>query len=74
MQDDLSVFDTSLVDLPNEPWFQKIPEFSEKHHYFQPLRKRHFATFVEDKPIQLMTFETVPSLRDPSKTFQPFGE
>ena len=73
MQDDLSVFETSLADLPNGPWLKRISEISEEHGYFQPLGKQHFATFVEDKPILLVTFETVPNLRDLSKTSQPFG-
>lgn len=73
MQDDLSVFDTSLADLPNGPRLKKISEISGEHGDFQPLGKQHFATFAKDKPILLVTFETVPSLCDLSKTCQPFG-
>jgi hypothetical protein len=73
MSDDLSVFDTSLADLPNGPWLQRIAEISEQHGYFQPLGKHHFATFIEDKPILLVTFETVESLRKSSKLSHPFG-
>jgi len=73
MQDDLSVFDTSLADLPNGPRLKKISKISGEHGDFQPLRKQHFATFVKDKPILLVTFETVPSLRDLTKTSQPCG-
>ncbi|HCI06550.1 MAG TPA: phosphoadenosine phosphosulfate reductase [Sulfitobacter sp.] len=73
MQDDLSVFDTSLADLPNGPWLQKISEISEEHGYFQALGKRHFATFFGKKPILLVTFETVATLRATSPNSHPFG-
>ena len=56
MQDDLSVFDTSLADLPNGPWLQKSSEVLKKYGYFETLGKLHFATFVGKKPIPLVTF------------------
>jgi hypothetical protein len=73
MQDDLSVFDTSLADLPKGEWCQKISEIAEEHGHFQALGKHHFAAFVEDKPILLVTFETVQGLRSLSDASHPIG-
>jgi hypothetical protein len=73
MQDDLSVFDTSLADLPKGEWCQKISEIAEEHGHFQALGNHHFAAFVEDKPILLVTFETVQGLRSLSDASHPIG-
>lgn len=73
MQDDLSVFDTSLADLPKGEWCQKISEIAEEHGHFQALEKHHFAAFFEDKPILLVTFETVQGLRSLSDASHPIG-
>jgi hypothetical protein len=73
MQDDLSVFDTSLADLPKREWCQKISEIAEEHGHFQALGKHYFAAFVEDKPILLVTFETVQGLRSLSDASHPIG-
>lgn len=73
MQDELSVFDTSLADLPQEEWREKISEIAEEHGYFQTLGKHHFAAFVEDKPTLLVTFETVAGLRSQSELSHPMG-
>jgi hypothetical protein len=73
MQDDLSVFDTSLANLPKGEWSQKISEIAEEHGYFQALGKRHLAAFVKDKPILLVTFETVQGLRSLSEASHPMG-
>ena len=68
-----SVFDTSLADLPKGEWCQKISEIAEEHGHFQALGKHHFAAFVEDKPILLVTFETVQGLRSLSDASHPIG-
>lgn len=73
MQDETSVFDTSLADLPKGEWSQKVAEIAEEHGYFQALGKRHFAAFIEDKPILLVTFETVQGLRSLSEASHPMG-
>lgn len=73
MQDDLNVFDTSLADLSKGEWRKKISDIAEEHGYFQALGKRHFAAFIEDKPVLLVTFETVQGLRTLSERSHPFG-
>lgn len=73
MQDDTSLFDTSLADLPKGEWRQKVSEIAEEHGYFQALGKHHLAAFVEDKPILLVTFETVQELRSLSEMSHPMG-
>lgn len=73
MQDDLSLFDTSLADLPKGEWCQKTSKIAEDHGHFQALGKHHFATFVEDKPIILVTFAMVQGLRSFYDASDPIG-
>jgi|TARA_B110000908_G_scaffold60958_1_gene74094 hypothetical protein len=48
-------------------------KLQKKYGYFQALGKRHFAAFIEDKPILLVTFETVQGLRSLSEASHPMG-
>lgn len=73
MQDADNTFDTPLANLPKGEWLKKLAQISEEHGFFQPLGKRHFATFVEDEPALLVTFETIQGIRSLSDTAQPLG-
>lgn len=73
MQDAPNSFDTPLVGLSKGAWLEALAEISDEHGHFQPLGKRHFATFVEEKPTLLVTFETVKDIRAQSDTAQPMG-
>ncbi|MDG1471716.1 MAG: phosphoadenosine phosphosulfate reductase [Ascidiaceihabitans sp.] len=73
MQDADNTFDTPLANLPKGEWLKKLAQISEEHGFFQPLGKRHFATFVEDEPTLLVTFETIQGIRSLSETAQPSG-
>lgn len=73
MQDEKSVFDTSLTDLSKGEWVQKIAETAQNHGRFEVLGKSHFAAFMKEKPVLLVTFETVEGIRSHSPSAHPFG-
>ncbi|MDQ7071586.1 MAG: phosphoadenosine phosphosulfate reductase [Rhodobacterales bacterium] len=73
MQDSPNSFDTPLVGLPKGEWLERLAAIADENGHFQPLGKRHFATFVEEKPTLLVTFETVQGIHALSDTAQPMG-
>ncbi|WP_415920820.1 phosphoadenosine phosphosulfate reductase [Tateyamaria sp. SN6-1] len=73
MQDDVSVFDPDLADLPKRGWLAKLAEVSAAEGFFRPLGKRHFATHVARSDTLLVTFETIQGIRALSGTSEPVG-
>lgn len=73
MQDAPNGFDIPMLGLPKDEWLTKLEEVVDEHGYFQPLGDRHFATFVEDKPTLLVTFETLQGIQSRGDTGQPMG-
>lgn len=73
MQDADNTFENPLANLPKGQWLKKLAQISEEHGFFQPLGKRHFATFVEDEATLLVSFETIQGIRALSDTAQPLG-
>lgn len=58
--------DTSAPAAPatdRDAWLAQIEEIGEEAGYFQPLGRRHWAYFVDESPILLVTFETVDAIR-----------
>ena len=73
MQYETSVFDTSLADLSKGEWVQKIAETAQKHGRFEVLGKSHFSAFLKERPVLLVTFQTVDEIRKQSPSAHPFG-
>ncbi|MGX9349991.1 phosphoadenosine phosphosulfate reductase [Shimia sp. W99] len=73
MQDSPNGFDAPMLGLKRKAWLAKLEEIAEEHGYFQPLGAKHCATLIEDKPVLLITFETMQSIQDRGDTGQPLG-
>ena len=54
-------------------WLQTIDDIGEEAGYFQTLGAKHWAYFVDESPILLVTFETVDAIRENS-TQLPSGD
>lgn len=73
MQDSPNGFDVPMLGLNTSEWLAKLEDIAEEHGYFQPLSQKHWATFVEDKPTLLVTFETIQDIQARKDTGQPLG-
>ncbi len=73
MQDSPNGFDTPMLGLDRDAWLAHLEEIAEEHGHFQPLGQNHCATLVEDKPVLLVTFETMQSIQARNDTGQPLG-
>ncbi|MEP2532879.1 phosphoadenosine phosphosulfate reductase [Shimia sp.] len=73
MQDSPNGFDTPMLGLGRKDWLDKLEHIAEEHGHFQPLGPRHCATLIEDKPVLLVTFETMQSIQTRDDTGQPLG-
>lgn len=72
-EDDETAFDRSLADLDKAAWKAALIAQADDHGMSQNLGARHFATFIDKKPILLVTFETIQGIRALSETAQPLG-
>ncbi len=57
----------------NFDWFERMGEIGRDAGYFQRLGDRHSAFFLDQSPILLVTFETVPSIRQNQQGQMPIG-
>ncbi|WP_299427527.1 phosphoadenosine phosphosulfate reductase [uncultured Shimia sp.] len=73
MQDTANGFDTPMLGLSRDEWLTQLEHVADAHGHFQPLGKRHWATLVEDKPVLLVTFETIDSIQKRGDTGHPLG-
>jgi hypothetical protein len=73
MQDAPNSLEESLAGLDRDAWRAGMERIADDNGMFQPLGDRHFATFIDEKPILLVTFETVQGIRALSDTAQPLG-
>ncbi len=73
MQDSPNGFDTPMLGLEREAWLAQLEHVAEEHGHYQPLGPNHVATLVEDKPVLLITFETMQSIQERGETGQPLG-
>jgi len=73
MQDASNSIDTSLAGLDMAEWKENLAAQAEANGLFEPLGKRHFATFIDESNTLLVTFETVQGIQTLSDTAQPFG-
>ena len=73
MQDMPNGFDTPMQGLRTPQWLEKLEDIAEERGYFQTLGPNHFATFIEDKPTLVVTFETIKGIQARGDTGQPLG-
>ena len=73
MQDATHILDRSLDGLEKPAWRAELESLVDSCGMFQPLGRRHFATFIEDKNTLLVTFETIDGIRTLSEAAQPLG-
>ncbi|KPA22992.1 hypothetical protein shim_12850 [Shimia sp. SK013] len=73
MQDSPNGFDVPMLGLKKADWLAKLEDIAEDHGDFQPLGARHCATLIEDKPVLLVTFETIQGIQKRGDTGQPLG-
>ena len=73
MQDSPNGFDTPMLGLPNAAWLRQLKDVVEKPGHFQPLGRQHCAALIEDKPVLLVTFETIDGIQSRADTGQPLG-
>ncbi|MBY6134739.1 hypothetical protein KUV61_02805 [Nocardioides marinus] len=73
MQDGLENLDEDLSGLDTAQWKARIAELAETNGMYQPLGKRHFATFIEQGDTLLVTFETMQGIHNLSDLAQPLG-
>lgn len=73
MQDSSNGFDTPMLGLKRDEWLAKLEEIVDEEGYLQPLGQRHWACFYEEKPILLVTFESIQSIQNRNDTGQPLG-
>lgn len=73
MQDNSNSFDPDLADLPKGEWLTQLAATAKEHGFFQPLGRKHFATFVRKGSTLLVSFETVQGIRALSDDAEPLG-
>ncbi|CUH50602.1 hypothetical protein [Shimia marina] len=73
MQDSPNGFETPMLGLTKVAWLQQLEQVAQNHGGFEALGTRHWASFVEDKPVLLVTFETIETIQKRGDTGQPLG-
>lgn len=73
MQDASNSIDTPLTGLGPAEWKDQLVAQVEANGMYQPLGKRHFATFIDADSTLLVSFETVQGIQTLSPGAQPFG-
>ena len=68
-----SSLETSLADHDKAQWLTRMADISETRGHFQPLGRRHLASFIDDGSTLLVTFETIQGIRALSDMAQPLG-
>ena len=73
MHDVPNSLEQSLAGLSKAEWKAEIARISEEAGMFQPLGKRHCATFIDEQSTLLVTFESMEGIRTLSPMAQPLG-
>lgn len=73
MQDTPNGFDTPMLGLTKTEWLSQLAAIAETQGTFEKLGASHCATILEDKPVLLVTFETIESIQARGDTGQPLG-
>lgn len=73
MQDSPNGFDTPMLGLSKAAWLKQLKHVAQEHGQFQHVGRNHCATLIEDKPVLLVTFETIEGIQGRGDTGQPLG-
>jgi hypothetical protein len=73
MQDSPNIFDTPLSSLTWDAWIDKVDDHIVDNGFVEYLGSKHLAAFVEDKPILLVTFESLDQVQALSSSGHPLG-
>lgn len=73
MQDSADTLETDLSGLKPAEWKTRLAALSEELGLFQPLSKRHCASFIDEGNTLLVTFETIQGIQNLSDLAQPLG-
>jgi hypothetical protein len=73
MQDSPNGFETPMLGLETSEWLAKLEEIAGEDGYYQPLGPRHHAVLIEDKPVLLVTFESIDTIQARGDTGEPLG-
>ncbi|MCL3883416.1 phosphoadenosine phosphosulfate reductase [Marivita sp. GX14005] len=73
MQDTTRPYHISLTDLRPAQWIDEMRALGETFGFFEPLGKRHNATFIEEGDTLLVSFESLPAIQALSEDARPDG-
>lgn len=73
MQDAANGFDTPMLGLEPAEWLARLEEIAGEDGHYQPLGPSHHAVLIEDKPILLVSFESIDTIQARGDTGQPLG-
>ncbi|WP_083100803.1 phosphoadenosine phosphosulfate reductase [Pseudophaeobacter leonis] len=73
MQENLEILNEDLSGLKAAQWESRLAAITEELGMFQPLGRKHCATFLDQGNTLLVTFETVQGIHNLSKLAQPLG-
>ncbi|MBO9475099.1 phosphoadenosine phosphosulfate reductase [Shimia sp. R10_1] len=73
MQDSPNGFDTPMLGLSKQAWRNQLKQVATQHGQYSALGEDHCAILIEDKPVLLVTFESVESIQKRADTGQPLG-
>ena len=73
MLDAPNPLDTPLNGLKKAAWLETFADISKETGFHEQLGSRHVAGFVDEKPILLVTFESIQGIQALSASAQPLG-
>ncbi len=73
MRNLVNKLETPMTGLDAAVWKSRLIQLTQELGSYRALGKNHFATFIQQTPTLLVTFETVQGIRALSSTAQPFG-
>lgn len=73
MQDSPDGFDMPMLGLSQEEWLRHFRNTVEKQGEFISLNEEHCAALIEDRPVLLVSFETLEGIQNRADTGHPIG-
>lgn len=73
MQNADYIMDTPMVGLPKGEWLETLATASDVLGFFEPLGRRHYASFVDLNATLLVTFENIQGIQALSENGHPLG-
>lgn len=73
MTDLKKLLETPMNGLKKPSWLGKLQDISDETGFFEPLGKRHFASFADISETLIVTFESIQGIQALSEAAQPMG-